>query len=169
MFYQDVFKAFDKRKIKYVVIGGIAINLHGAPRMTSDLDILADLNKENLSLLLETLKELGYCPRLPVSPMELLDPRIREEWKKEKNLKAFTFYHPKIQYQEVDLLLESPLSFDEINREKTIVEAESTHIPVISIEHLIEMKRRTGREQDEADVQVLEKIRKIESREKKNG
>lgn len=67
------------------------------------------------------------------------------------------------------MLLESPLLFDEINREKSVVEVESTHIPVISIEHLIEMKRRTGRKQDEADVQVLEKIRKIESREKKNG
>lgn len=169
MFYQDIFKAFYEKDIHYVVIGGIAINLHGAPRMTADLDILADLRKENLSLLLETLQELGYRPKLPVSPHELLDPKKREEWKKEKGLKAFTFYHPKIKFQELDILLDSPRSFELIDQAKIIVKINSVHIPVISIDHLIEMKRRTGREQDESDVHVLEKIKRLGSGEPSGG
>ncbi len=168
MFYEDIFKTFYEKKISYIVVGGIAINLHGAPRMTADLDILADLKKENLSLLLETLKELGYCPRLPVSPQELLDPEKRRFWIEEKSLIAFTFFHPKIQYQEIDLLLKSPVSFGILEKEKTVVTVDSFCIPVISIEHLIEMKRKTGREQDESDIHVLEKIKEIETRERKN-
>jgi len=34
MFYQDIFKAFHEKNIRYLVIGAIAMNLHGAPRMT---------------------------------------------------------------------------------------------------------------------------------------
>ena len=163
MFYQDVFKAFDEKNVRYLVVGAIAMNLYGAPRMTADLDILADLKRENLVTLLETVHTLGYRPRLPVSPQELLETGKRQEWIKEKGLIAFTFFHPKIQYQELDLLLESTVSFDSAYQAKTIITVESIRIPVISIQHLIEMKHQAGREQDEADIQVLERIKQLKS------
>jgi len=161
MFYLDVFRAFDQRKIRYAVVGALAINLHGAPRMTADLDIVADLERDNLLRLLETLAELGYRPRLPVDAKNLLSPEVREEWKKTKGLVAFTFIHPKIQYQEVDLLLESPVSFEEADRNKTVLTVESVKVPVISIDHLIAMKRATGRQQDLDDIETLERIKQF--------
>lgn len=36
-----------------------------------------------------------------------------------------------------------------------------TEIPVISIDHLIEMKKKIGRQQDEADIQTLVKIKNL--------
>jgi hypothetical protein len=159
MFYQDVFRAFDERGVRYLVVGALAMNLHGAPRMTSDLDILADLGRENLSLLLKTLAEGGYRPQLPVDAKELLSPRTREDWKKSKGPVAFTFVHSKIQYQEVDLLLESPVPFEEADRDKTVVTVEGVRIPVVSIDHLIAMKLGSGRQQDRADIEVLERIK----------
>lgn len=161
MFYLDVFRAFDEQRVRYVVVGALAMNLHGAPRMTADLDIVADLGRDNLSLLLGALSELGYRPRLPVDAKELLSPKVREDWKKTKGLVAFTFYHPKIQYQEVDLLLESPVPFGEADGEKTIMTVEAVRIPVISIDHLITMKRAVGRKQDLADIEVLERIKRL--------
>lgn len=38
--YEDVFREFQKQKVKYVIVGGIAVNLHGLLRNTADLDIL---------------------------------------------------------------------------------------------------------------------------------
>ncbi len=162
MFYLDVFRAFDERGIRYVVVGALAMNLHGAPRMTADLDIVADLGQDNLSLLLETLSEIGYRPRLPVDAKELLSPDVRENWKKTKGLVAFTFIHPKIQYQEVDLLLESPVSFIQADRNKTVVTVESARIPVMSVDHLIVMKRMAGRPQDLDDIGTLERIKHLQ-------
>ena len=169
MFYEDVFKAFHEKNIRYLVIGAIAMNLHGAPRMTADLDILSDMSRENLMRVIETLGELGYRPRLPVSATDLLDSERRQRWIQEKRLIAFTFFHPKIQFQEVDLLLQSPVSFDEAYQRKMIVAVESVNIPVISVDHLIQMKHSTGREQDKADIQVLERIKRLRSEGKTNG
>jgi len=164
MYYQDVFRAFDERGIRYVVVGALALNLHGAPRMTADLDIVADLERNNLSRLLETLSELGYRPRLPVDAKELLSSRTREEWKKTKGLMAFTFIHPKIQYQEVDLLLESPVPFEEADRDKAVVTIEAVGIPVMSVDHLIAMKRAAGRQQDLDDIESLERIKRLQEK-----
>lgn len=161
MFYQDIFEAFDRKRIRYLVVGAIAMNLHGAPRMTADLDILCDLQTENLSLLLETLAELGYRPRLPISPQALLDPQQRRQWAEEKGLIAFTFFHPKLKYQEVDLLLQSPVPFNEAYAQRVTIQAGVIQIPVISIDHLIEMKQAIGREQDRADIQILERIKDL--------
>jgi hypothetical protein len=41
MFYEDIFREFNKQKINYLVIGRLAVNLHGIPRMTQDLDLFA--------------------------------------------------------------------------------------------------------------------------------
>ncbi|SRR5579884_712683 len=163
MFYQDIFETFDRKRIRYLVVGAIAMNLHGAPRMTADLDILGDLETENLSVLLETLAELGYRPRLPVSPHALLDPQQRREWAEEKGLIAFTFFHPKLQYQEIDLLLHSPVPFDEAYPKRITIHAGAIKIPVISIDHLIAMKQAIGREQDRADIRTLERIKMLKT------
>jgi predicted nucleotidyltransferase len=161
MFYQDVFRAFDERGIRYLVVGAVAVNLYGAPRMTSDLDIVADLERDNLSRLLETLAEGGYRPRLPVDAKDLLSRKVRDDWKKTKGLVAFTFFHPKIQYQEVDLILESPVPFEEADRAKMVVTVEAVRIPVMSVDHLIAMKRAAGRQQDLDDIETLERIKHL--------
>jgi hypothetical protein len=36
MFYLDIFKALEKHRVRYLLIGGLAMNLHGVPRMTME-------------------------------------------------------------------------------------------------------------------------------------
>jgi hypothetical protein len=50
---QDVFRSFQKHEGKYVVIGGIAVILHGVPRATFDLDIFIEATPGNAKRLLE--------------------------------------------------------------------------------------------------------------------
>jgi hypothetical protein len=42
LIYEDVFKTFDEEDLRYLVVGGMAVNLYGYVRMTLDLDIIVD-------------------------------------------------------------------------------------------------------------------------------
>ncbi len=41
MFYLDLFKALEKHKVRYLLVGGLAMNLHGVPRATMDVDLVS--------------------------------------------------------------------------------------------------------------------------------
>lgn len=165
MFYEDVFAAFQAHEVRYLVVGAFAMNLHGAPRMTADLDIVVDLGRDNLPRLLAALESAGYRPRLPVPATDLLDEQKRAAWITDKHLVAFTFLNPKIPYQEVDILLRSPVPFEEADRAKRVIVSGSLRLPITSIDHLIHMKRQTGREQDRSDIDVLERIKALRAKE----
>ena len=48
MLYEQLFKGLHTHRIRYLVVGAVAVNLHGIPRMTADLDVMVDLEKENV-------------------------------------------------------------------------------------------------------------------------
>lgn len=166
MYYEDVFRQLNKKKVRYVVVGGVAVNLYGVPRVTADLDLLMDLDRSNLLKLVNALEELGYRPRAPVVARELADPEKREMWQKEKNMMVFSFYHPRLPYQQVDIFLDNPMDFEKAEAEKRTVTAKGIKIPLLSINHLIRMKKSVGRKQDLADAEALQKVKRL-LREKK--
>lgn len=49
---------FDRRRIRYAIIGGFALGILGYPRMTTDLDFL--LHKDDLNNVHDLLTKLGY-------------------------------------------------------------------------------------------------------------
>jgi predicted nucleotidyltransferase len=161
VFYEEVLSKLREANVRFVVVGAVAMNLHGVPRMTADLDLLVDLSSPNLATLILVFEELGYKPRLPVPAGALLDPEQRRKWVEERSLIAFTFVHSLNPLQEVDLLLESPVSFEEADRAKKVLAAGYLRIPVISLDHLITMKRVADRAQDAADVEALERLKRL--------
>jgi len=46
--YENVFRALTDSKVKYVIVGGVAMNLLGCPRFTNDIDVLLALDDQNL-------------------------------------------------------------------------------------------------------------------------
>ena len=79
--YEDVFRELYKNKVRYIVVGGRAVNLYGVPRMTADLDLMVDLEKENVLKTVNILKSLGYVPKIPENPENLANQEKREEWR----------------------------------------------------------------------------------------
>ena len=53
MFYIDLLKALYNSKIQYLIVGGVAVNLHGVPRATFDFDLVISTDKSNILSLLE--------------------------------------------------------------------------------------------------------------------
>ncbi len=47
-FYLDVIETLNQSGVRYTVVGGVAAILHGAPRMTGDLDLAVVLDEKNL-------------------------------------------------------------------------------------------------------------------------
>lgn len=161
MFYERVFKELNKEGVRYIVIGGIALNLHGVPRATADLDLAVEIEQDNLEKIAVVLTKIGFKPRLPVKPGDFSNPKNLEKWCKEKKMQAFTFWNPKRSFEEVDILINSPIEFKEIDKAKKVIKAGYISIPLISIDHLIKLKEESGRKQDEADIEALKKIKKL--------
>ncbi|HMZ59586.1 MAG TPA: hypothetical protein PL048_12465 [Leptospiraceae bacterium] len=161
MFYLDLFRDFQKNEIKYLVVGGLAVNLHGVPRMTNDVDVILSEEKENLVKFIESMRRLGYVPKLPVKADVLLDDEKINIWIKDRNLKAFTFYNTKDNYKVVDFLIVHPLNFAESYERKTVKSIDELEIHVVSYEDLITMKKSIGRPRDNQDINLLERVRKL--------
>lgn len=160
MFYEDVFRKLGERKVRYAVAGGIALVLHGAVRFTADLDLIVELSADNLTKFITAMNDLGYKPRLPVKAEDLADPLMRENWMAEKGMNVFTFSHPQQQISQVDVFINEPLRFDEIEKELVRITARDVVIPVVSLSHLKMLKRIAGRPQDIADIGALEELEK---------
>lgn len=155
----DVLRALHEAEVRAVVVGGVAVVLHGHPRLTADLDLVLDLARENVTAALTTLQQQGLRPRLPVAPEQFADPLIRERWQRERNLTVFSLHDPADPLREVDLLAESPLPFRQLWEASRIVSVADVPVRVAGIDHLIAMKRAAGRPQDLADVVALEALR----------
>ena len=160
IFYEEILRAFQKQKAKYVIVGGIAVNLLGSMRSTADLDILVEMSDDNLEKIVKILKRRGYRVKQPVDPMKIADRETRENWIKNKHMKTFNFY-TEGELKEVDIIIESPVSFKEAGKSATRIKVDDLTLPVISIDKLIKMKRKTGRSIDRLDIEELKKIKKL--------
>ena len=157
--YLGIFKAFNEKGIKYLVVGGIAVNLYGIPRMTYDIDILIDMSDSNIEQFLNLMKEWGFKPRVPVPIDDFADKNKRNDWVQNKNMKAFTFINPDWAISEIDIIIESPIVYDKAIINSVKLTVADVIIPVISINDLIEMKKNSGRTHDQIDIEYLEKIK----------
>lgn len=153
--YESVFRAFSESGIRYLIVGGVAVNLHGYPRFTNDIDILLALDGENLAKMATVMKELGYEQRLPVSLEELGDERQVKAWIKEKGLTAYSFIHAKEPQFNVDVLVAESMDFEKFTEQKMHAQVWGIDVPVVSIGDLIAMKQHSGREKDIQDVVAL--------------
>ena len=158
--YEEIFKAFQKKKVKYVVVGGIAFNLLGGERTTLDMDILVEMTDENLRKIVSVLKKAGYHVKQPVDPMKIAEKETREDWVKNKHMKAFNFYKSEKSYEEVDILIDSPVSFGEVYKNAIDVCHGGLKFKVVSARDFVKMKKRAGRDKDLKDIQNLKRARK---------
>ncbi len=158
--YEDIFREFQRQRVKYVLVGGIAVNLLGSFRNTGSMDILVEMSDENLAKIVKILKKKGYKVKQPVDPIGIANKKTREDWIKNKHMKAFNFYkHDEL--KEVDIIIESPISYEKAKKNAVKIKSGNITLPVISIDDIIRMKRKSNRGIDEADIEELKMIKKL--------
>ena len=159
--FEQIFRELNKIKVQYLVVGGVAVNLHGFGRFTADLDLLILLEEENLKKIQKVMKLMGYSERLPISVMELSDHKKVKAWQSKKNLKAYTFNPPRTGLLQVDIVIDESLKFKKLAEHKVVKYIHKIRIPVVSIQDLILMKKKANRTQDTEDVKALLELKKL--------
>lgn len=163
--FESLFHALNDAEVRYVVVGGLAVVMHGHARLTADVDLMVDLDPEQAERAIDVLVRLGLRPRLPVNPQDFADRVIRESWVLQRRMRVFSMFDPSNPMRVVDLFAEHPLPFAELWARSELFKIRETTVRVASIPDLVFMKRLAGRPQDLDDITRLETIqRKREGR-----
>jgi hypothetical protein len=165
--FRKLFASLNRGSVKYMIAGGVAVNLYGIERSTADIDIVLKLEKTNVLKFVKLAKRLGLKPKVPVKLDDFADPEKRDSWISEKGMAVFGLYDPKTPFFLIDIFVEDPFDFDEVYRRRKKIRSEVAVIPVVPIQELILMKEKSNRPQDRADVFHLRKIMKDWKDEKK--
>lgn len=163
----EIVQSLNEAKVRYLVVGGLAVVAHNYLRYTADVDLVFSLDSENVSRAMSVLDRLGYKPRVPVAAAEFADAAKRESWIRDKGMVVFQMVSERHRRTPIDLFVTEPFDFEhEWARAawKSIMGSEKA--PVLNIKELISMKKKAGRAQDLVDVEFLEEIAKVELNER---
>jgi len=153
MFVEKLIRALDKHRVKYAVVGGYAVALHGAIRGTVDIDIVIAISKVAFEAAEAALKEIGLGSRLPVVAKEVF--AFRKEYIQKRNLTAWSFVNPDNPLEVVGILIT-----EDVNKIKVVNKrAFGMNVKVAAIADLIAIKKKAGRPQDLEDIKALEKLK----------
>lgn len=156
---EAIVKALNDAKVKYLVVGGLAVVAHGYERLTVDVDLVIGLEHENITRGLRSLSSAGWHMIIPVTPEQFADPLQRESWRKEKNLVALKLWSDLHKRTPIDVFVYEPFDFDrEFKRAKWENIGGALPAPIVSYEALLAMKKEAGREKDLLDIAALAKL-----------
>jgi hypothetical protein len=154
--------ALQKARVRYLVVGGLAVNAHGYERFTSDVDLVIGLEPQNVIRGLRALMSVGYRMSIPVSPEDFADAVQREAWRKEKQMLVLKMWSDLHTSTPIDIFVYEPFDFEtEYGAAQKECIAEGLFLPVIRYDALIAMKKEAGRLQDLADIENLERIQQL--------
>lgn len=161
MFYLDLFSALVRHRVDYVLIGGLAVSLHGIERATMDIDVTVAMTQKNLAALVAMARELEMVPVLPVGLDVLTDPEQLAQWHRERNLQAFALRAPGRAGVTLDVLLYPPVDFGVLQSHSVSFKAGDVPVAVASIDDLIALKLAVGRPIDLADIEHLKRLKGV--------
>lgn len=145
MYYEKEIKALNKSKIKYLVVGGIAVNLYGLTRLTRDLDLMINIDEENLQKFISLMNKLGYGTKLAV-----------DEW---QGKVAIAFKNQNDESKQIDIFIKNPIDFKKAYQRRKIFKLGRTKISCVGFNDLLKMKEIAGRDRDLIDMGYLKKYR----------
>ena len=158
MFYLDLFATLHSNQVEYVLIGGLAVALHGIERNTMDIDVCIVISPDNLRRMIEAAKELNLSPVLPV-PLETLSQiDTLRQWHQQRNLQAFALHTPDLAGVTLDLLLFPPVAPADMCQRAVRLDVSGITIQLASVDDLIALKQSVGRPIDLADIEHLKRL-----------
>lgn len=143
----NVWKILVENNVKYLTIGGLAVNIYGYGRNTGDIDIYIDDTTENRTNLRNALKSMGLGDYENIQTMQFVP--------------GWTDIPLNFGFR-LDLMtsvkgLENK-SFSELLNNATIVDIENTKVYFIDYDNLILSKKAANRPKDLLDIEELEKV-----------
>ena len=144
--FEDFVGLLNKHKVDYMVVGGYALAFHGKPRHTGDLDIWIDISKDNAQKLVGVINEFG------MASLNLKN----EDFLQEGGITQIGY--PPLR---IDILNEiDGVNFKDSYPNKLVIDVEGLPVNYIGLDDLIKNKQTSGRRQDMADVNELNKVKR---------
>lgn len=135
-------RALEEFNVKYILVGGYAINLHGYQRFTGDLENRKALRKAFLKCDMGNYPMIDYMQFIP----------------------GWTDFHLNNGLR-LDILIDMKglegYTFDECLEMASVANIEETNIPFLHINQLIQNKKVVNRPKDQIDVLALEQIQNL--------
>ncbi len=140
--FKEFIQSLNDNRVRYLVIGGYAVALHGHPRYTKDMDVWLAMNPDNAAKMVKALEQFGFGSL---------------------GLKAEDFLVPDQIIQlgyapnRIDLLTTlAGVEFENCYASRVEVEIDEIKANFIDLDNLKRNKKATGRHQDLADLENLE-------------
>ena len=159
---ETVVAGLNAAEVRYLIVGGLAVNAHGYLRATRDLDLVIQLESANLRRGLECLFEIGYRLAIPVSVEDFADVSKREAWRVEKGMIVLKLWSDDHRRTPVDVFVYEPFDFSEEFEKACLSELQpGIFARIVSLEALIEMKLVAGRPHDLMDIEELRRVERL--------
>lgn len=143
----EIWKHFSINKVKYLTIGGFAVNIYGYGRNTGDIDLLIEDSIENRENLGKALKQLGIGNFENIITMQFIPGWTDISLNFNLRLDIMTSVKG-LENNSFDLLLEKAY----------VVEINDIPVYFIDYNNLIVAKKAANRPKDILDIEELEKI-----------
>ncbi len=162
--FESILLALNRARVRYLVVGGVAVVMHGVDRTTHDLDVYPALNRTNLLRAVRALTKLGFRPMLPVPAESVADAETREHWVRKRHLMVFSLLDPRDPLHPVDLMVIERVPFKEAWSRRARYRIRGFEVPLMSIPDLVRMKRMAGRQRDRSDIESLRRLQRAQKR-----
>lgn len=139
--FSDFLKLLNSHGVKYLLIGGYAVGYYGYPRATADMDIWVAVHPDNAEKLCAALKAFGMT-------MPDLTPALFQQEGKIVRMGV-----PPLRLEILTSV--SGVSFSECYAAQNTVHIDNVPVSLISLEHLKQNKRASGRHKDLDDLENL--------------
>jgi predicted nucleotidyltransferase len=140
--FKEFIKLLNENEVRYLLVGGYAIAMHGHPRYTKDMDLWIWLNKRNAEKLLVVLDRFVFSG---------LNYRIEDFLNPENVIQLG------VPPNRIDLITDlTGVEFETCYESRIKIKIDEIEIPLIDLENLKKNKRALGRHQDLADLENLE-------------
>ena len=156
----DILAALNGANVDFVLVGGLAVTLHGYQRLTMDVDVVLAMNDGNLDKFVDCAKASNLRPVLPITIDSLRNAALIDKWHLEKGMLAFSLRGPDMMATVIDVLVRPVVPYEDLKRSAITKRIGPLAIDVASIDDLIRMKTGTGRSKDVLDIEELRKIQK---------
>src|SRR3990172_6491142 len=153
----ELLQTLSDEQVQYVLVGGLAVQLHGFLRSTFDIDLVLAMNDENLSRFIAIAQGYGLVPVIPVPMDSLRNASLIDQWHREKGMLAFALREPHIGGSMVDVLVRSDVPYDRLMANAVAGELFGRKVWIASIDDLLVMKRIANRPKDQLDTQRSKK------------
>lgn len=140
--FKEFIESLNANDVRYLLVGGYAVALHGHPRYTKDMDVWVEMSDENAARIVRALEQFGFSS-LELKAKDFLEPD-----------QIIQLGYPP---RRIDVMTTLPgVEFTECFKGRLVVDIEGVSVNFIDLEHLKKNKRASGRYQDLADLENLE-------------